>query len=99
MQQGEGEPLHVSWGEPAAEDEPDTALGMDIQVGDDEDSRWEALLSRLTVTSQAAVPTPATSFSKRTTHSSDLSCRLPPPLTTTPPVSPPTIVLVAPARR
>lgn len=99
MQQGEGEPLPVSWGEPAPEDTPDTALGMDIQVGDDEDSRWEALLSRLTVTSQPAVPTPASSFSKRTTHSSDLSCRLPPPPTTTPPVSPPTIVLVAPARR
>lgn len=99
MQQGEGDPLHVSGGEPAAEDEPETALGMDTHVGEDEDSLREALLSRLTVTSQPAVPTPARSFSKRTTHSSDLSCRLPPPLTTTPPVSPPTIVLVAPARR
>lgn len=91
--------MPVSWGEPAPEDTPDTALGMDMQVGDDEDRRWEALLSRLTVTSQPAVPTPARSFSKRTMHSSDLSCTLPPLLTTTPPVSPPTIVLVAPARR
>lgn len=39
MQQGEGEPLPVSWGEPAPEDTPDTALGMDMQVGDDEDKR------------------------------------------------------------
>lgn len=91
--------MHVSWGEPAAEEEPDTALGMDMQVGEDEESRREALLSRLTVTSQPVVPTPARSFSKRTTHSSDLSCRLPLPLTTTPPVSPPIIVRVAPARR
>lgn len=99
MQQGEGEPLAVSWGEPAHEDTPDTALGMDMQVGDEEDRRWDALLSRFTVTSQPAVPTPARSFSKRTMHSSDLSCRLPPPPTTTPPVIPPIIVLVAPARR
>lgn len=99
MQHGDGEPLPISWGEPAPEDAADTALGMDIHVGEDDDRRWEALLSRVTVTSQPAVPTPPRSFLKRTTHSSDLSCRLPPLPTTTPPVRPPTIVLVAPARR
>lgn len=93
MQHGEGELLPVSCGEPLAGDAPEMALG--IQVGEEE-WRREPLVSNITATSQPGVPTPASSFSKCTTQSSDLSG---PPPTMTPPVRPPTLVRVAPARR
>lgn len=92
MQHGEGELLPVSCGEPLTGDAPDMALGM---VGEEE-WRREPLVSIITVTSQPVVPTLGSSFSKCTTHSSDLSGPLP---TMTPPVRPPTFVLVASARR